>query len=371
MPPPTKRVGELLLERDRLDWELLARALHDQRGSGLRLCSFLIARGELSFDEAAQVLGRQLGAAAVLKRHLARRDRRLAALLDPDVARANTALPVGRMSDGALIVAVRDPSERMRAALARVLRGPIVLAVAPAGFIERLVEQTYPRDVHVPIDVELPPEASGFDIEIDDGAGADDDGAGAVDDADDVPIDVELPAAPAEPIHRPLPVEIRPVSEPGATPRDALDATIAALADVDELDWLLDVVMGYAAQRWRAAVLLAVTGGRATGVRGHGPAAPPDRVRALAVELAGAPLVRGARDEHRVVGGLTGAGALEPRGLAALLDDPAAPAAAPIRRGDAVPYVLAVGDPRSGDPERAALDLEVLAEGAAVALERL
>src|SRR5215207_2161265 len=105
------RVGEILLEREWVDWETLALALTDQRGTRMRLCSLLIARRVLEFDQASLALGEQHGTASVLRHHLVHRDRSVAALLSAAAARRVIALPIGRLGNGTLIVCARDPSD--------------------------------------------------------------------------------------------------------------------------------------------------------------------------------------------------------------------------------------------------------------------
>lgn len=365
------QVGEILLRHGWVEWEPLALALTDQadlaeragpRGTRIRLCSLLVSRGAVDFDHAARALGEHFGCAAVLRRHLERRDRHLPSLLRTELARKLVALPIGRMASGALVVCVRDPSPALHAALVRALKQEVVIAVAPASYVERLVARAY-ADVEVPIEVGEPviEPANDFDIELDDSAD------------DDLAIDIEEapePAAPA-PRHRPLPVEIKPVARPATEPpaRDSLDALIASFPDIDDREWLFDAVMGYVAKRWTAAVLLAIGERRATGLRGHGRRLKPHTTRTLGLPLAESSLVQLARDERRVADDWIaepGRGYVE---LLAALEDPAHPVAAPIRAGDAIAYVLVVGDPlEDGD---SVADLEVLAEAMSDVLERI
>jgi len=133
----------------------------------------------------------------------------------------------------------------------------------------------------------------------------------------EIPIDVELPPEAPRPRTQPLPViKVAPV--PAAAP-DALDATIAACRDIDEVGWLFDVLMAYVERRWRSSALFDHGGAR---LRGHGPALERDAPDA--VQLTGA----------------------------------------------AAPFVLVVGDPIDRDPDETAGDLAVLAEAASVVLAR-
>ncbi|MGE0870689.1 MAG: hypothetical protein AB7P03_19140 [Kofleriaceae bacterium] len=138
-----QRIGEILLARGFVDRAHLEQALADQR-PGQRLCSLLIARGQLDKDHAAQALGEQHGVAAVTSRHLEGRDRQLANRLPAALGRTRAMLPIGKASDGSLIVCVRDPSDNIRTELWRALpEERIVLAVAAACVIEGLVGLVY------------------------------------------------------------------------------------------------------------------------------------------------------------------------------------------------------------------------------------
>jgi hypothetical protein len=351
------RVGEILLEHGWIDWETLALALTDQRGSGVRLCSLLVARRQLEFDRASRALGEQRGTAAVLRKHLERRDRRVAALLPAGIARAHVALPIGRLGNGSLIVSTRDPTPALQADLSRVLRGPFVMAIAPARYIEQLVEHVY-ADVDVPIDVELDSgDDPAFDFDID------------VEEPDtDIPVEIEVDIdqpRPARPRSRALPAVIA-----RNTTRDALDATIATFCDIDDLEWLFDAVMGYITRRWATGLVLAIGELHAVGVRGHGARLKPSATRALAVALDEPSIIQLARDERRLVTeppARTGPG--HRKLLAALGTEQ--PAAAVIVKEDRVEHVIVVGDPLAGEREDAARDLEVLAEATSLAVERL
>jgi hypothetical protein len=353
------RIGEVLLEHN-LDWETLAEALLAQRKTKVRLASLLIARGAISFDQASIALGAQHGFAAALRRHLEGRDRTVAALLPAEVGRRHIALPIGYQGDGKLVVCVRDPSLALREQLSRTIGKSLVLAVAPARAIERLVEHVY-ADIDVPIDVDMPaaPDVA-FDVdmafarlELD--AGADEPDA-------DIPVEIEAPA----PKSRALPVQIKRLDT--AAIRDSLDTTIEALADTDDLEWLLDVVMAYIVKRWSAALILAIDGRRAIGLRGHGERLKPSATRAFILPLSEPSIVQLARNEGAIIDETPmGAG----KRLAHLLDDAPRPIAAPLTVGNDVTHVLVVGAPLRGTPEDAIPDLEALAEAMTDALTRI
>lgn len=369
---PDMRIGELLLERGWIERETLALAVRDQRRTRLRLCSILVAQNKLDFDHASRALGEQLGTAAVLRRHLEQRDRGAAALLSPETAIARVALPIGRLGNGALIICVRDPSPALHTLLSRELLEPIVLAVAPARYIERLVADTYApraRDEIAVLDTELledDDDAVGFDFDIDVDAGASGD-----DLAFDVSIDVDeaLPAV-ARPTNKPLPVQIKPLARPATAPPDSLDATLAACKDIDEADWLFDVSMQYISRAWTSSLLLAIRGARAVGVRGHGKRLSPAAVRTFVATLADAVVVQRAREERRIIDELSGDLGSDHEELAVALEIAGCPVAVPLRTADDVTHVLVLGEP-TGDREEALVDIGLLADAMSEALSRM
>jgi Type II secretion system (T2SS), protein E, N-terminal domain len=137
------QIGQILVEQRWVEPEALARALAEQRGSGKRICSLLIARGLLDPDNAARALANQHGVPGVLQKHLENRDHALAKLLPPAFARACFALPIGRTRSNELIVCVRDPRPELRGILASAVGGPVMIAVAPAFQLEQLIKGTY------------------------------------------------------------------------------------------------------------------------------------------------------------------------------------------------------------------------------------
>lgn len=137
------QVGQLLVEQRWVAPEDLARALAEQRHTGKRICSLLIARGLLDADNAARALANQHNVPGVLQKHLEHRDQALARLLPAAIARACFALPIGRTRNQELIVCVRDPRAELRGILAQAVGGPVVIAVAPAHQLEQLIKLTY------------------------------------------------------------------------------------------------------------------------------------------------------------------------------------------------------------------------------------
>lgn len=288
------RIGELLLRHGWIDAQALAAALGAQPPD-VRLCSFLVASGAVGFDQAARALGEQLGCASLLHKHLVHRDRGVERNIPASFARARHVLPIGHLADGALIVCARDPSADLDAELARIVDARIVLAVAPATPLAQQIAEAYPGEADV-----------------------------------DIPIEIELPVARRS---RPLPV-VKPIDQP----RDSLDIAIAALRDTDTMEWLLDVVFGYLATRWRTALLLEVREERVVGVRGH----DVGGVRTLVIE----------RDEL----------ASDPQLAVAIKC--AAPTVMPI----GTTHVLVVGELVAGEREDAVIDLGLLCDAIADAV---
>jgi hypothetical protein len=154
------QIGQILVEQRWVEPEALARALADQRGSGKRICSLLIARGQLDPDNAARALANQHNVPGVLQKHLENRDHELARLLPAAFARACFALPLGRTRNNELIVCVRDPRPELRSIIASAVGGPVVIAVAPAHQLEQLIKSTYeafpgPTRADPSVDVDL------------------------------------------------------------------------------------------------------------------------------------------------------------------------------------------------------------------------
>ena len=152
------RVGEILLEHGWVNETALARALRDQQqraGAGDRLCSLLVERGQLDPDHAALALAEQHAVAAVLRRHLDNRDHELAAMLAAEVARTHGALPIGRVSNGDLVVCVRDPSPDLARTIASWIGSPVVIAVTAACLVEKLIDETYGGVVEASVDIDM------------------------------------------------------------------------------------------------------------------------------------------------------------------------------------------------------------------------
>jgi hypothetical protein len=325
------RVGELLLQRGWVSRESIARAVADQKRTKSRLCSQLVANGALEQDKASQVLGELHGCAAVMKRHLDGRDESLASLLPGDKARELVAIPIGRLSAGALIVCVRDPSPVLQGKLAWMLDEEPVLAVAPAAIVEALIDRVYEIDI---------------------------------------PIDIDEPPAPRPaPKKRALSVVV-PIIAPVAA-RDALDTTIAAFREIDDLEWLFDVATQYLAKAWSASLLVALRDKRAVGARGHGTRVTPAAVRTYVVDIEDSALIATARRERRILVEDLPLDFGDEQELITTMLGTETPIVAPIIGNDAVTHVLLLGEPVDKDREDAVVDLGLLAEALGEAVARI
>lgn len=363
------RVGEILLENGWVDPTSLQRAIAEQRHTGKRLCSLLIARGLLDPDHASRALGQQHGVAAVLQRHLEHRERSLALLLPPALARANFAMPIGRSHSGELIICVRDPRPEVLTALQQATGGSVIIAVAPASQLESLIDMTYePADADE-VDVDLttrPIAVIGESIPGEFGelslVGLDDLRVAK----DPSQSGSKMPAMsragtppPRPPVNRSMTPRAIPIVL-------SLDQTIAALAEAPDQAHATDIAMRFARSRWTAALLLTIKEDAALGHRGHGQALSQDAVQAVAIPLAAPTIVKLAHDTRRMATAAP-AGAIQDR-LARMLAT-TAPSAAPVVVAHRVAAVLAVGEP-IGDPD-ASSDLDYLASALGEAYQRI
>jgi len=137
------QIGQILVDQRWLEPAALTRALAEQRHTGKRICSLLIARGLLDPDNAARALATQHHVPGVLQRHLDNRDHTLVSLLPAEIARSCFALPIGRTRANELIICVRDPRPELHGVFATAVGGPVVIAVAPASQLEQLIKQAY------------------------------------------------------------------------------------------------------------------------------------------------------------------------------------------------------------------------------------
>ncbi|HUZ40634.1 MAG TPA: GspE/PulE family protein, partial [Acidimicrobiales bacterium] len=135
------RLGEQLRSSNLITEEQLEKALEMQRDSGGLLGEVLVSTGALSEQALAHALATFFGFDVANLR----RDNVDAAMLNflPEaVAREFVAFPV-RMEDDNLFIAVAEPSEEMRNALAKASGKPVKLLIAPLSDVRWAIDSNY------------------------------------------------------------------------------------------------------------------------------------------------------------------------------------------------------------------------------------
>jgi hypothetical protein len=401
-----------LVEQRWVEPAALTRALGEQRQTGKRICSLLIARGLLDPDHAARALANQHNVPGVLQKHLEHRDRALALLLPAAIARAAIALPIGRTRTHELIICVRDPRPELALELAAAAGGPVIVVVAPASQLEQLVDHVYgvkpaygrarPGRAPAPpaddegVDVDLSTRSIAVIREDDPMLGDPLDHLGTMtlvglDDvrvAKDPSQSGQHEAVPARTLTPPA-RSSRALTSPGSAARTSslvrtsssvrmamprpqhgpsLDATLAAIEHAVASDDATDAAMWFLAQRFHHAVWFAIGEGVALGERGHGDGLSPEVIQTITVPL-GAPSIVQLAHDTRTLATAAPAGTIQDR-LTRTLGTPSAIAAVPIELAGRVAYVLAVGD-ASHAPETALAELAQLGRALGAAYDRL
>ncbi len=113
-----------------------------QTDDGRRLGEILVDLGMLTEAGVAEAVAEQAGL-TVVDLDRTPPDAALAAELPESRARALGAVPVERQADGALVVAVADPAPGTLEQLRAAVTGPVVVRVAPAGQLRRVLDATY------------------------------------------------------------------------------------------------------------------------------------------------------------------------------------------------------------------------------------
>jgi type IV pilus assembly protein PilB len=139
---PWPALGALLLRDGALTVEQLEQALRDKETSGQRLGEILVTRGYVTPTQVSRVLAEQHELPFI---DLAREtvDMGAAGLLPEDLARRYNAIPVRFLADGAVLVAVNDPtnvmaSDDIRLALGATVRVGVASGDAIANAITRI-----------------------------------------------------------------------------------------------------------------------------------------------------------------------------------------------------------------------------------------
>jgi hypothetical protein len=359
------RIGELLVEQRKLRQSDLTRALAEAT-DGKRLCSILIKRGLVDYDDAARALGEQKGVPCALAKHLAGRDPRLAALIPGELGRSSFALPIGKSSRGDVVVCVRDPAPALLAALERAIGKSVTMVITPASRLDDLIREAYGESPVEEFDVDFSSQVEAPNLTrtptlqrppLPDLAALDPDSVRlSLTDLDDVRVDKDPSqsgqfAVGKRPSTIP-PLAKRATSEPSRAM--SLDAMQAGLDQAMTREAATDVVLSYVSTRWLAALVFAVRDKTAMGYRGYRVIAP----ESITLPLTSPSTVQAAVESRAVSAQRPGGVAQDT--LARALSGPSNPAAAPVLVGGRPVAVLAVGDPVEGDLANVVRDLETL-----------
>ncbi|HEY4242789.1 MAG TPA: hypothetical protein VGM88_23400 [Kofleriaceae bacterium] len=354
-------IGEILVRRGLVAPAQITRAVADQRASGVRLCSLLVARGLLDADDAARALAEQHGIPGVLTRHLEQRDRGLAKRLPATFARGRCALPVGTTSGGDLVIAVRDPIDA--AELEAVCESRVIVAVALAQMLEASIAQAYEPVPSESIDVDLDtgPIETG-PIALAELALVDLDDARVAKDFSQSGIIGARGLSGAFPVPRPPSESDGSIELPAIEPPASFEEALVVIAAARSRDHAFDVALQYAPRRWKAALLCAIDRDLARGMRGYGGHAGTAGIGA-AFALSDPTVMTRACETKRTVpeipfGDSTGPAQTR---LSRMLGSSFNLSAAPILLGNRVGYVLVAGDPIGCDVNDAAIELDRIA----------
>ena len=169
-------LGSLLVKSGTLTPELLEAALDEQRGTGLRLGELLVQRGLVTRADVARALAEQHGLAYVDLRETPV-EPAAASLLPASLARRYGAMPVRILEDGALLVAVSDPtnvldSDDLRRALGVGIRvgvaasDEVAAVVARAAAAEEIeLEDEEPDELEDDVELDLDEETNVVDLQ--------------------------------------------------------------------------------------------------------------------------------------------------------------------------------------------------------------
>jgi hypothetical protein len=343
------RVGEMLLLKERIDPWILTRTLKEQATTRQRLVSILVSRALLEYDDGAMVLSEQLGYPAAMQRHLERRDPDLISAVPHELGGRWVVLPIGRAKTGSLIICARDPSPILQAALEHATQSSIVLAVAPAIQLERLVRAAYgltaPAEEPLPSTPPTVSDIGNFRLE-------------------DTP-------RPNPPPRRPRTVSDMYIRTDPELPPTRAPTTAAQLdTALDEIERAVSapaaerLVLAYAAKRWHSALIARVEDGYAVGNRGHN----VEHVESVALSLRSPSVLQVAHDTRRPSADRRTSGVQQE--LVALLGSQRLPTAAPITANSEVVALIAVGDPLPDGPREALAELDRLADALGAAYDR-
>jgi type IV pilus assembly protein PilB len=136
---PWPALGDIFVREGLIERDVVEAALAEQRASGLRLGEILVERGLVTRTQVARILAEQHELPFI---ELAESDLEIdsATLLPEDLARRYCALPVSVEPDGALLVAVADPTNVLHSDELRLALGvPLRFGVAAPDAIDAAI----------------------------------------------------------------------------------------------------------------------------------------------------------------------------------------------------------------------------------------
>jgi len=163
-PHPWPALGALLLRDGALSVEQLEQALVENRSSGKRLGEFLVDSGLVTATQVSRVLAEQHELPFVDLNHEPV-DLGAVGLLPESLARRYSAIPIRFLDDGAILVAVADPTDVVASDDLRIALGtPVRVAVASPVAVEKAIARIYGGELDADADAELEVEAPQADV---------------------------------------------------------------------------------------------------------------------------------------------------------------------------------------------------------------
>lgn len=148
-----RRLGEILVDQWLVDEAQLYEALKNQSGSGKSIGSLLIELGALTERGLASALAEQVGLPlADLRTEIP--DPSAVEAMPAEVARLFLALPLRFTEGGALLIAVADPSEPNRRAVADAIGREVRMCVAAPSEVQLAIDSVYRATAGVGAQVE-------------------------------------------------------------------------------------------------------------------------------------------------------------------------------------------------------------------------
>src|SRR3954453_6796669 len=140
-PEHWTKLGDLLVTKRKVSPGQVAEALLQQSASGKQLGRLLVEIGALDERELAHTLAEQMSLALVdLSQETP--DAEAIALISEAIARSHSVVPMLK-TEGALVVAVAEPSVALQTQLTNSAGMPVTMVVAPASEIKRAIDACY------------------------------------------------------------------------------------------------------------------------------------------------------------------------------------------------------------------------------------